>query len=51
LPFALNYSAAHQLFAGRFDVAEQLVDEADRITARPVTSDRGLLSVARGVAR
>jgi DNA-binding CsgD family transcriptional regulator len=33
LPLALNYSAAHQLFAGRFDVAEQLVDEADRITA------------------
>ena len=33
LPFALNYSAAHQLFAGRFDVAEQLIDEADRITA------------------
>jgi DNA-binding CsgD family transcriptional regulator len=33
LPFALNYSAAHQLFAGRFDVAEQLIDEADRIIA------------------
>ena len=33
LPFALNYSAAHQLFAGRFDVAEQLVEEAERITA------------------
>ncbi len=33
LPFALNYSAAHQLFAGRFDVAEQLIDEADRIAA------------------
>src|SRR5262249_17234404 len=32
LPFALNYSAAHQLFAGRFDLAEQLVEEADRIT-------------------
>jgi DNA-binding CsgD family transcriptional regulator len=32
LPFALNYSAAHQLFAGRFDLAEQLIDEADRIT-------------------
>jgi DNA-binding CsgD family transcriptional regulator len=32
LPFALNYSAAHQLFAGRFDVAEQLVDEAAGIT-------------------
>ena len=33
LPFALNYAAAHQLFAGRFDIAEQLVDEADRITS------------------
>ena len=33
LPFALNYAAAHQLFAGRFDVAEQLIDEADRIIA------------------
>jgi DNA-binding CsgD family transcriptional regulator len=32
LPFALNYSAAHQLFAGRFDVAEQLIDEAADIT-------------------
>jgi DNA-binding CsgD family transcriptional regulator len=32
LPFALNYSAAHQLFAGRFDLAEQLVDEAADIT-------------------
>jgi DNA-binding CsgD family transcriptional regulator len=32
LPFSLNYSAAHQLFAGRFDLAEQLVDEAADIT-------------------
>ena len=32
LPLALNYSAAHQLFAGRFDLAEQLVDEAADIT-------------------
>jgi DNA-binding CsgD family transcriptional regulator len=32
LPFALNYSAAHQLFAGEFDIAEQLVQEADAIT-------------------
>ncbi|MEV4395300.1 AAA family ATPase [Nonomuraea sp. NPDC049607] len=32
LPFALNYSAAHQLFAGRFDLAQQLVQEADAIT-------------------
>ena len=33
LPFALDYSAANQLFAGRFDVAEQLVEEAERITS------------------
>ncbi|MEV0622319.1 hypothetical protein AB0I81_54010 [Nonomuraea sp. NPDC050404] len=32
LPFALNYSAAHQLFAGHFDIAEQLIHEADSIT-------------------
>ncbi|MER6514974.1 AAA family ATPase [Nonomuraea sp. NPDC001636] len=32
LPFALNYSAAHQLFAGRFDLAQQLLQEADSIT-------------------
>ncbi|MFC6083997.1 AAA family ATPase [Sphaerisporangium aureirubrum] len=32
LPFALNYSAAHQLFAGRFDLAQQLIGEADSIT-------------------
>jgi DNA-binding CsgD family transcriptional regulator len=33
LPFALNYSAAHQLFLGEFGVAEQLVEEADAIAA------------------
>ena len=33
LPFALNYSAAHRLFLGEFDVAEQLVQEAEAITA------------------
>jgi len=32
LPFALNYSAAHQIFTGKFDLAEQLVNEADHIT-------------------
>ncbi|MEU5866918.1 AAA family ATPase [Nonomuraea sp. NPDC047529] len=32
LPFALNYSAAHHLFAGRFDLAQQLIQEADSIT-------------------
>ena len=52
LPFALNYSAAHQLFAGRFDVAEQLVDEADRITAATGNVRIADFSVlARGVAR
>ena len=52
LPFALNYSAAHQLFAGRFDVAEQLVDEADRITAAtgnvPIADFSVLLAAWRG---
>ena len=33
LPFALNYSAAHQLFLGEFRVAEQLVREAESIAA------------------
>jgi len=32
LPFALNYSAAHQILTGKFDLAEQLVNEADHIT-------------------
>lgn len=52
LPFALNYSAAHQLFAGRFDVAEQLVAEADRITSAtgniPVADFSILLAAWRG---
>lgn len=52
LPFALNYSAAHQLFAGRFDVAEQLVDEANRITAAtgnvPIADFSILLAAWRG---
>ena len=52
LPFALNYSAAHQLFAGRFDVAEQLVEEADRITAAtgnvPIADFSVLLAAWRG---
>jgi DNA-binding CsgD family transcriptional regulator len=33
LPFALNYSAAHQLFAGDFGAAKQLIEEADAIAA------------------
>jgi DNA-binding CsgD family transcriptional regulator len=52
LPFALNYSAAHQLFAGRFDVAEQLIDEADRITAAtgnvPIADFSIMLAAWRG---
>jgi DNA-binding CsgD family transcriptional regulator len=52
LPFALNYSAAHQLFAGRFDIAEQLVDEADRITAAtssvPIADFSVLIAAWRG---
>jgi len=45
LPFALNYSAAHQIFAGKFDLAEQLVNEADHITTAtgnvPIAAWRG----------
>jgi DNA-binding CsgD family transcriptional regulator len=52
LPFALNYSAAHQLFAGRFDVADQLVDEANRITAAtgnvPIADFSVLIAAWRG---
>jgi DNA-binding CsgD family transcriptional regulator len=33
LPFALNYSAAHQLFAGNFGAAKALIEEADAIAA------------------
>ena len=32
LPFALNYVAAHQIFAGEFSAAEELIEEADAIT-------------------
>lgn len=32
LPFALNYVAAHRLFAGEFAAAAQLIDEADAIS-------------------
>jgi DNA-binding CsgD family transcriptional regulator/tetratricopeptide (TPR) repeat protein len=52
LPFALNYSAAHQLFAGRFDIAEQLVDEANRITVAtgsvPIADFSVLIAAWRG---
>ena len=52
LPFALNYSAAHQLFAGEFDVAEQLVREADAITTAtssiPIADFSVLLEAWRG---
>jgi DNA-binding CsgD family transcriptional regulator len=33
LPFALNYSAAHELYRGEFRVAEQLIQEARAIAA------------------
>ena len=52
LPFALNYSAAHQLFLGEFGVAEQLVHEAETITAAtrsvPVADFSVLLAAWRG---
>jgi len=52
LPFALNYSAAHQLFLGRFSVAHQLVQEAETITAAtrgvPVADFSVLLAAWRG---
>ena len=52
LPFALNYAAAHQLFLGEFGAAEQLIREAETITAavRGVPSRR-LLRAARRLAR
>jgi DNA-binding CsgD family transcriptional regulator len=52
LPFALNYSAAHRLFAGEFDVAEQLVAEAQAITTAtsgvPLADFSVLLAAWRG---
>jgi DNA-binding CsgD family transcriptional regulator len=52
LPFALNYSAAHRLFAGEFDVAEQLVAEAQAITTAtsgvPIADFSVLLAAWRG---
>ena len=52
LPFALNYSAAHHLFAGGFDLAERLIDEADRITNAtgnvPIADFSVLLAAWRG---
>jgi len=52
LPFALNYSAAHQIFAGKFDLAEQLVNEADHITTAtgnvPIADFSVLLAAWRG---
>ncbi|WP_037501260.1 ATP-binding protein [Solirubrobacter soli] len=52
LPFALNYSAAHQLFAGAFGVCEQLVHEADTITTAtssvPIADFAVLLAAWRG---
>ena len=52
LPFALNYSAAHQLFLGEFGVTEQLVKEAEAITAAtrnvPLADFSVLLAAWRG---
>jgi DNA-binding NarL/FixJ family response regulator len=52
LPFALNYSAAHQLFLGEFGVTEQLVEEARAITAatrnEPLADFSVLLAAWRG---
>ncbi len=52
LPFALNYSAAHQLFLGEFGIAHQLVQEAETITAAtrgvPVADFSVLLAAWRG---
>ena len=52
LPFALNYSAAHRLFAGELDVAEQLVAEAQAITTAtsnvPIADFSVLLAAWRG---
>jgi DNA-binding CsgD family transcriptional regulator len=52
LPFALNYSAAHQLFLGEFGVAEQLIAEAEAITAatrnEPIADFSVLLAAWRG---
>jgi DNA-binding CsgD family transcriptional regulator len=52
LPFALNYSAAHQLFAGDLEISEQLVEEADAITAAtrgvPIADFSVLLAAWRG---
>jgi DNA-binding CsgD family transcriptional regulator len=52
LPFALNYSAAHQLFLGEFGIAEQQVREAEAITAatrnHPTADFSVLLAAWRG---
>ncbi|MBV9750210.1 MAG: hypothetical protein JO157_15495, partial [Acetobacteraceae bacterium] len=52
LPLALNYSAAHQLFLGEFGVAEQLIQEAEAITAAtrtmPIADFSVLLAAWRG---
>jgi DNA-binding CsgD family transcriptional regulator len=52
LPFALNCSATHRLFAGEFGLAEQLIEEADAITAAtrnvPLVDFSVLLAAWRG---
>jgi DNA-binding CsgD family transcriptional regulator len=45
LPLALNYSAAFQLFRGEFGVVEELLQEAETITAATRTAYIGTCSV------
>ena len=52
LPFAVNCCAMHELFAGRFGVAEQLIEEAESITTAtrnvPLVDFSVLLAAWRG---
>jgi DNA-binding CsgD family transcriptional regulator len=54
LPIALNYLAAHRVFAGKFDAAAALLEEAERITAAtgdpPMVDFSLLLAAWRGQA-
>jgi DNA-binding NarL/FixJ family response regulator len=52
LPFALNYCAAHRIFRGAFGVADELLEEAESITAAtrnpPLSDFSALLNAWRG---
>lgn len=52
LPFAVNCCAMHELFAGKFGVAEQLIEEAESITTAtrnvPLVDFSVLLAAWRG---